>query len=110
MLGKIEEIRQTLLKYLEIRVELVKTETQEKVENATVKGSYLMVLMLLGSLAMMFLLLILAVFLNDWLESHYLGFVIIFGLLVFKIIIWIWARRVIQNLIRKLLHRFFNHA
>jgi sterol desaturase/sphingolipid hydroxylase (fatty acid hydroxylase superfamily) len=110
MLEKIEEIRDTLLKYLEVRVELVKTETQEKVEEAVVQGVYLVVLLLLGSLVGLFLLLILAELLNEWLESRYLGYLAVLGILLVKIVLWILARKFIQNLIRRLLHRFFNHA
>lgn len=110
MIEKIEEIRQTLLKYLETRVELVKTETQEKVENATVQLMYLMVLLLLGSLALLFLLLMLAELLNEWVESRYLGFVIVLGILLIKTALWILLRKPIQSIIRRLLYEAFKRA
>lgn len=108
MLEKLEEIRATLYKYLEVRIDLVKTETQEKAENAAVQLIYVVVLMLLASLAFIFLFIMLAIFLNELLDSRYWGFVIVFGVLVVMTFLWVKSTKNVQQFIRKLLFRVFN--
>jgi ABC-type multidrug transport system permease subunit len=108
VLEKLEEIRATLYKYLEVRIDLVKTETQEKAENAAVQLIYVVVLMLLASLAFIFLFIMLAIFLNELLDSRYWGFVIVFGVLVVMTFLWVKSTKNVQQFIRKLLFRVFN--
>lgn len=107
MFEKIEEIRDYLYKYLEIRVDLLKTETQERVENIVVQLIYLVVLLLLASMTGIFVFIMLAVLINEWLESRYVGFAIVFGLLMVLTVIWLKADNWMHHLVRRLLFHIF---
>ncbi len=107
MIGKIEEIRDYLYKYLEARLDLFKTEAQEQIENVVVQIIYLVVLLLLVSLTGIFVFIMVAVLLNEWLESRYLGFAIVFSLLLVKTIVWVRAGGWVNNVVRQLLYHIF---
>lgn len=107
MIEKIEEIRDYLYKYLEARLDLFKTEAQEQIENIVVQIIYLVVLLLLVSLTGIFVFIMLAVLLNEWLDSRYWGFAIVFGLLLIKTIVWIRAGGWVNNIVRRLLYHIF---
>ena len=101
MIGKIEEIRDYLYKYLEARLDLFKTEAQEQIENVVVQIIYLVVLLLLVSLTGIFVFIMVAVLLNEWLESRYLGFAIVFSLLLVKTIVWVRAGGWVNHIFKK---------
>ncbi|HAK76714.1 MAG TPA: hypothetical protein DCR35_12590 [Runella sp.] len=107
MIEKIEEIRDYLYKYLEARLDLFKTEAQEQIENIVIQIIYLVVLLLLVSLTGIFVFIMLAVLLNEWLDSRYWGFAIVFGLLLIKTIVWIRAGDWVNNIVRRLLYHIF---
>jgi Putative Actinobacterial Holin-X, holin superfamily III len=107
MFEKIEEVRNYLFKYLETRLDLIKTETQERLENIVIQLIYLVVLLLLGSLTSIFLFIMLAVGINEWLDSRYAGFLIVFGLLFVATFFWANAGEKVQQWVRQLLFRVF---
>lgn len=107
MIEKIEEIRDYLYKYLEARLDLFKTEAQEQIENMVVQIIYLVVLLLLVSLTGIFVFIMFAVLLNEWLDSRYWGFAIVFGLLLIKTIVWIRAGGWVNSIVRRLLYHIF---
>ncbi|AXE19405.1 hypothetical protein DR864_17475 [Runella rosea] len=109
MFEKIEEVRNYLFKYLETRLDLIKTETQERLENIAIRLIYLVVLLLLAGLTGIFLFIMLAVGINEWLDSRYLGFFVVFGLLAAGTVFWAGAGRQVQQAVRQLLFRVFNH-
>ncbi len=109
MFEKIEELRHYLYKYIETRVELLKTETQEHIENIIIKLVYLVVMLILGSLTGIFVFITLAVGINEWLDSRYWGFVIVFGLLLLTTLLWVNAGKAVQQMVRKMLHWVFKH-
>ena len=107
MLEKIEEIRDYLFKYLETRVDLLKTEAQESLENIVIQIIYLVVLMLLASMTGIFVFMMNAVLLNEWLESRYAGFAIVFGALLVLTGFWIKADGWVHYTVRRLLYQIF---
>ena len=107
MIEKIEEIRDYLYKYLEARLDLFKTEAQEQIENIVVQVIYLVVLLLLVSLTGIFVFIMIAVLLNEWLDSRYWGFAIVFGLLLIKTVVWIRAGGWVNGIVRRLLYHIF---
>ncbi len=109
MFEKIEEVWNYLFKYLETRLDLIKTETQERLENIVIQLIYLIVLLLLAALTGIFLFIMLALGINEWLNSRYVGFLIVFGLLAASTAIWARAGRQVQQAVRQLLFRVFNH-
>ncbi|WP_428653865.1 phage holin family protein [Runella sp.] len=109
MFERIEEVRNYLFKYLEARLELIKTETQERIENIVIQLIYLVVLLILASLTCIFLFIIIAVGINEWLDSRYAGFLIMFGLLLLITFFWIKAGKWVQKSVRQLLFWVFKH-
>ena len=107
MLGKIEEIRDYLFKYLEARVDLLKTEAQESLENIVIQIIYLVVLLLLASMTGIFVFMMIAVLLNEWLESRYAGFAIVFGVLLVLTGFWVKAGGWVHHIVRRLLFQVF---
>lgn len=107
MLEKIEEIRDYLFKYLETRIDLLKTEAQESLENIVIQIIYLVVLLLLASMTGIFVFMMIAVLLNEWLESRYLGFTIVFGSLLILTGFWIKADGWVHYTVRRLLYQIF---
>ena len=70
-----------LYKYVQTNIEIAKVEVQEKIEDTVKKVALIAVLVITGTLFLIFLLITLALFLNKTLESQYLGFLIITVLL-----------------------------
>jgi F0F1-type ATP synthase assembly protein I len=106
MLSQLEEIKDTLFKYLETRIDLFKIETRDKIERAVVTGIYAAILLCLGLTILILLVILLGTFLNKWLHSDYLGFVILLGVFVIKLAVTIIWRETWIRLIRKIIVRF----
>jgi uncharacterized membrane protein YqjE len=70
-----------LYKYVQTNIEIAKVEVQEKIEDTVKKVALIAVLVITGTLFLIFLLITLALFLNKILESQYLGFLIVTVLL-----------------------------
>jgi uncharacterized membrane protein YqjE len=70
-----------LYKYVQTNIEIAKVEVQEKIEDTVKKVALIAVLVITGTLFLIFLLITLCLFLNKILESQYLGFLIITVLL-----------------------------
>jgi uncharacterized membrane protein YqjE len=70
-----------LYKYVQTNVEIVKVEVQEKIEDAVKKIAIFAILALSVTLLLVFLLITLALFLNQIFSSQYLGFLIVSVLL-----------------------------
>jgi cytochrome c biogenesis protein CcdA len=70
-----------LYKYVQTNIEIAKVEVQEKIEDTVKKVALIAVLVVTGTLFLIFLLITLALFLNKILESQYLGFLIVTVLL-----------------------------
>lgn len=106
MLSQLEEIKDTLFKYFETRIDLFKIETRDKIERAVVIGIYAAILLCLGLTILILLVILLGTFLNKWLHSDYLGFVILLGVFIIKLVVTIIWKETWIKLIRKIIVRF----
>lgn len=106
MLSQLEEIKDTLFKYFETRIDLFKIETRDKIERAVVIGVFAAILLCLGLTILILLVILLGTFLNKWLHSDYLGFVILLGVFIIKLAITIIWKETWITLIRKIIVRF----
>ena len=106
MLSQLEEIKDTLFKYFETRIDLFKIETRDKIERAVVMGLYGAILLCIALTVLILLVILLGTFLNKWLDSDYLGFLILLGVFVLKLVIWIVFREKLIKFIRGILVRF----
>ncbi len=106
MLSQLEEIKDTLFKYFETRIDLFKIETRDKIERAVVMGIYAAILLCLGLTILILLVILLGTFLNKWLHSDYLGFVILLGAFILKLAVTIIWKETWIRLIRKIIVRF----
>ncbi|CAG5071488.1 hypothetical protein DYBT9623_03488 [Dyadobacter sp. CECT 9623] len=106
MLSQIEEIKDTLFKYFETRIDLFKIETRDKIERAVVMAIYGALVLCIALTVLILVVILLGTFLNKWLDSDYLGYLILLGVFVIKLIIWIvWKEKFIQ-MIRSVIVRF----
>jgi hypothetical protein len=106
MLSQLEEIKDTLFKYFETRIDLFKIETRDKIERAVVMAIYAAVLLCVGLTVLILLVILLGTFLNKWLDSDYLGYLILLGVFVLKLVIAIVWREGIIRFIRNIIVRF----
>jgi predicted PurR-regulated permease PerM len=104
MFKRLEEIKNTLYKYVEARTELFKTESQEKIENVAVQVVYLTVIICLGFGVILFVLILLASLLNQWLESWYIGFLAMLLVFVLLLIFGLSQKNTLKNAIKKLFY------
>ncbi|MEZ4900316.1 MAG: phage holin family protein [Spirosomataceae bacterium] len=107
MFEKIEEVRTYLYKYLETRADLLKIEMQEHFENMAIRLFYSVILLLLISMTGIFVFIMIAVLLNEYLESRYAGFAIVFGFLLASTLFWIKAKDLVKRLVRLFLFHLF---
>ncbi len=70
-----------LYKYVQTNIEIAKVDVQEKIENMVKKVAVFAILVLSVALLLVFILITLALFLNQTLSSNYLGFLIVSALL-----------------------------
>ncbi len=106
MLTQLEEIKETLFKYFETRIDLFKIETRDRIERAVVMAVYAALTLSIALVIFILAIILLGTFLNKWLNSDYLGYLILFGFFVLKLILWIVFREKFINLIRSLIVRF----
>ncbi len=100
MLERFEEIRENIFRYLEARIELFTLETRGKIEEGVVVGVHGIVLALLGTMTTIFLFSLLAAYLNDVLDSRYLGFLIVAGFFLLLTLVWLLAKDFFKSRIR----------
>ena len=106
MLSQLEEIKDTLFKYFETRIDLFKIETRDKIEKAVVMAIYAALLLCVGLTILILVVILIGTFLNKWLNSDYLGYVILLGLFIIKLILGIVFREKLVSLIRNILVKF----
>jgi hypothetical protein len=106
MLSQLEEIKDTLFKYFETRIDLFKIETRDKIERAVVMGLYGAILLCIGLTVLILLIILLGTFLNKWLDSDYLGFLILLGFFVLTLVLSIVFKEKLTEFIRGIIVRF----
>lgn len=71
-----------LYKYVQTNIEITKLEVQERIEEGIQKIIVVLIMILIAAAFSIFLLLTLALFLNEKFHSQYLGFLTVTGLLL----------------------------
>ncbi|MVM32252.1 phage holin family protein [Spirosoma sp. HMF4905] len=100
MLEHLEEIRENIFRYLEARIELFTLESRGKIEEGVVVGIHGIVLALLSTMTLIFLFILLAAYLNQLLDSKYLGFLIVAGFFLLVTLLWLAAKDFFKAKIR----------
>ena len=106
MFSQLEEIKDTLFKYLETRIDLFKIETRDRIEKAVVMAVYAALTLSIILVIIILTVILLGTFLNKWLHSDYLGYLILLGAFVLKLILWITLRERFVEMLRKIIVRF----
>jgi uncharacterized membrane protein YqjE len=101
MFQRLDEIKNYLYSYIEARIELFKTETQEGLEKTVIHLIYAGIAFSMGLICAVFLLIVIAALLNQWLDSHYAGFLIVFGFFFFLLMGWLFFKTKIYQIIRQ---------
>lgn len=105
MLNQFEEIRDTLYKFIETRVGLLEIETRGYIERIILRLVYTAFLLMVSVVIAMFLLLLLAIYLNILLQSVYLGYLIVTGFFILLLVILLAMRKQCLVLIRWILEK-----
>jgi uncharacterized membrane protein YqjE len=106
MLNRLEEIKETLFKYLETRIDLFKIETRDRVERAVVMIVYAALTLSIILVVFILIVILLGTFLNKLLESDYLGYLILLGVVLLKLTFWLVYREKCIEIIRSIIERF----
>ncbi len=101
MFERLEELRENIFRYLEARIELFTLETRGRVEDGAVQAIHAIVLALLSTMTLIFLFSLLAAYLNEVLDSRYLGFLIVAAFFLTLTVLWLTAKESIMVMIRK---------
>ncbi|GGC07036.1 phage holin family protein [Dyadobacter sediminis] len=108
MLSQLEEIKDTLFKYFETRIDLFKIETRDKIERAVVMAVYAAILLCIGLTVLILVIILLGTFLNKWLDSDYLGYVILLAFFALLLTICIVLKEKIIEFIRGIIVRIMH--
>ena len=108
MFDRLNDIRETLLKYIEARIELLRVDVQGRFEDVIVQLVYFILLTTAATAGLVFLFALLAVAINVWLGSAYLGWLVVFllfalpfaGLLLFKGFFMRLIQRVLSQVLK----------
>lgn len=97
----ISDFRDNVIRLIEAKFELTKLGFQEKIEGIAVKAIYLLVLFILSITVIIFLSILLAIGLNIWLKSLWLGYLIVFLAYLGILSTFVLAKDKIQNKIKE---------
>ncbi len=109
MLNQFEELRDTLYKFIETRIDLLEVETRGYIEKIILKLVYAALMLFAASILVTFLLLLLAVYLNTLLQSVFAGYLIIAGFFALMLILLVSFREACLKFIRWILEKAFKH-
>lgn len=100
MLNQLEELRETLYRFIETRISLLEVETRGYLERIILQLVYFAVVMLTTVIVITFLLILLSVYLNRVLESTYAGYLIVSGFFGVGLVLLITLRESCLSFIR----------
>ena len=103
MLSQLEEIKDTLFKYFETRIDLFKIETRDKIERTAVTGVYGVLILSIALIVLILMVILLGTLLNKWLDSDYLGYLILLGVFVLILVLLIVFKTKLIGLIRNII-------
>ncbi len=97
----ISDFRDNVIRLIEAKFELTKLGFQEKFEGIAVKAIYLLILFILSITVIIFLSILLAIGLNVWLGSIWLGYLIIFLVYLSILATFVLAKDKVQSKIQE---------
>ncbi len=107
MLNQFEELRDTLYRFIETRIDLLEVETRGYIEKIILKLVYAALILMAAAILITFLLILLAVYLNALLQSVFAGYLIIAGFFALVLILLIAFRKPCLKFIRWILEKIF---
>lgn len=105
---RINELRENIVKLIEAKFELSKIEIQEKIEGFVSQLIHTILTMFLAFILLIFVSILLAVGINQWLGSSFWGFIIITGFYLILFLIWILNKSTIQKTIQKTVEKIID--
>ena len=105
MMNQFEEIKETLFRFLETRVDLLEVETRSYIERIILKLVYAALVVMAVIIIVVFLLLLLAIYLNSLLESVFLGYLLIVVFFTLILVVLITLRKRCLRFIRWILEK-----
>lgn len=96
----IEDLFDTLLRYIESRIDLFKIQTRDRIEQAVVTAIYFAIVACTGLVILILLVIMAGTYLNILLDSAYLGYLILLGFFVVFMTILIWQKEKLQLVLR----------
>ena len=107
MLNQFEELRDTLYKFIETRIDLLEVETRGYIEKIILKLVYAALILFAAAILVTFLLLLLAIYLNTLLNSVFAGHLIVAGFFALVLILLVSFREGCLGFIRWVLEKIF---
>ena len=105
MLNQFEELRNTLYKFVETRVDLLEVEVRGYIERIILKLVYAALIVVALSVVSIFLLILLAIYLNTLFDSEFAGYLIVAGFFVVVLIALIVMKKSCLKAIRWILEK-----
>ena len=105
MFNQLEEIRDTLYKYIETRIGLLEVETRGYIERIILKLVYAALLLMTVVIVTVFILLLLAIYLNSVLQSEFAGYLIVAGFFLLQLTALLSMRKSCMKAIRWVLEK-----
>lgn len=96
----IEDLFDTLLRYIESRIDLFKIQTRDRIEQAVVTAIYFAIVACTGLVILILLVIMAGTYLNILLDSAYLGYLILLGFFAVFMTILIWQKEKLQLVLR----------
>lgn len=96
----IEDLFDTLLRYIESRIDLFKIQTRDRIEQAVVTAIYIAIVACTGLVILILLVIMAGTYLNILLNSSYLGYVILLGFFVVSLAILVAQKEKLLHLLR----------
>lgn len=91
--------------FVDTRLHAIREEIERKVSGLLSPAVYYLLLAIFGFGVITALLLIAGHFLNEWLNSDYLGYIVLMAFLVLMVVLFAMMKKQSQSLIRKLLFK-----
>jgi hypothetical protein len=107
---KVGELKENLVRLIETRFELTKLEVQDRIEGLVVKAVYTLISFILGIMVFVFLGILLAIGINEWLESTWIGFLILFLFNLLILIVFFLAKEFILSNLKKEVQQIFDKS
>lgn len=96
----IEDLFDTLLRYIESRIDLFKIQTRDRIEQAVVMAIYIAIVACTGLVILILLVIMAGTYLNILLNSSYLGYLILLGFFVVFLAILLAQKEKLLHLLR----------